>query len=202
MIIRPIETNYRGYRFRSRLEARWAIFFDTAKIRWLYEHQGYVVNDRPYLPDFYLPEFDYFFEVKPTSDYDLVFLQQFACEIGKFVVVAEGGIPDPEEWNCESNIQLRVLSHHRKEADMDMASDVAWGFHDMFLQCDSCGHTSIMNEAYSTMKDNCSACQDSGSRLMPLSSALAAARSARFEHGEYGVRPSYSRKRTIVDRLH
>lgn len=24
-----IETEYKGYRFRSRLEARWAVFFDT-----------------------------------------------------------------------------------------------------------------------------------------------------------------------------
>ena len=27
--IKPIETNYKGYRFRSRLEARWAVFFDA-----------------------------------------------------------------------------------------------------------------------------------------------------------------------------
>ena len=26
--IKPIETKYNGYRFRSRLEARWAVFFD------------------------------------------------------------------------------------------------------------------------------------------------------------------------------
>ena len=29
-LIRPIETEYRGYRFRSRFEARWAVFFDAA----------------------------------------------------------------------------------------------------------------------------------------------------------------------------
>jgi hypothetical protein len=28
--LRPIETRYRGFRFRSRLEARWAVFFDAA----------------------------------------------------------------------------------------------------------------------------------------------------------------------------
>jgi len=27
-MIKAIETQYRGYRFRSRLEARWAVFFD------------------------------------------------------------------------------------------------------------------------------------------------------------------------------
>ena len=33
----PIETCYRGDRFRSRPEARWAVFFDTAGIRYEYE---------------------------------------------------------------------------------------------------------------------------------------------------------------------
>lgn len=39
--IKPIETLYRGYRFRSRLEARWAVFYDAAGIRWRYEEEGY-----------------------------------------------------------------------------------------------------------------------------------------------------------------
>ena len=29
MSLRPIETHYNGYRFRSRLEARWAVFFEA-----------------------------------------------------------------------------------------------------------------------------------------------------------------------------
>lgn len=32
--IKPIETKYKGYRFRSRLEARWAVFFDALGISW------------------------------------------------------------------------------------------------------------------------------------------------------------------------
>ncbi len=28
--IKAIQTKYRGYHFRSRLEARWAVFFDAA----------------------------------------------------------------------------------------------------------------------------------------------------------------------------
>lgn len=54
--IKPIETVYRGYRFRSRLEARWAVFFDTAGIPWQYEPEGFDLGeDGYYLPDFYLP---------------------------------------------------------------------------------------------------------------------------------------------------
>lgn len=58
MTIKAIETNYAGYRFRSRLEARWAVFYDVCEIPWLYESQGYEMSTRigrvRYLPDFYL----------------------------------------------------------------------------------------------------------------------------------------------------
>lgn len=89
---KPIETLYRGYRFRSRLEARWAVFFDTVRIPWQYEEEGYDLSDvalpndpgaltqwlpaedhetmdadapQWYLPDFYLPRQDSWIEVKP-----------------------------------------------------------------------------------------------------------------------------------------
>ena len=51
--ITPIETVYKGYRFRSRLEARWAIYLDHAGWVWEYEPQGYTLsNGKKYLPDF------------------------------------------------------------------------------------------------------------------------------------------------------
>lgn len=69
--IKAIETFYKGYHFRSRLEARWAVFFETLGIQWKYEVEGYEKDlghfiDTPdgevyqsdikrYLPDFYLP---------------------------------------------------------------------------------------------------------------------------------------------------
>ena len=66
MEIKPIETEYGGYKFRSRLEARWAVFFDTAKIKYEYEPEGFELDDgTKYLPDFYLPEYDWYVEVKP-----------------------------------------------------------------------------------------------------------------------------------------
>jgi len=79
--IRAIETRYAGRRFRSRVEARWAVFFDCLNIRWDYEQEGFdlsgvilprgdeMVRDGIlirknislpsgtwYLPDFWLPE--------------------------------------------------------------------------------------------------------------------------------------------------
>lgn len=53
--VKPIATEYAGYKFRSRLEARWAIFFDACNVKWDYEPEGYEVGDGlRYLPDFVL----------------------------------------------------------------------------------------------------------------------------------------------------
>lgn len=55
-MIKAIDTEYKGYKFRSRLEARFAVFLDAMRVSWSYEMQGYdlPINGR-YLPDFYLP---------------------------------------------------------------------------------------------------------------------------------------------------
>ena len=37
----PIETVYKGYKFRSRLEARWAVFFEEMGLDWSYEVEGF-----------------------------------------------------------------------------------------------------------------------------------------------------------------
>lgn len=57
--MKAIETVYKGYRFRSRLEARWAVFFDALKLQWLYEPEtmkfiapGFTNFETWYLPDF------------------------------------------------------------------------------------------------------------------------------------------------------
>ena len=53
--IKPIDTVYNGYRFRSRLEARWAVFFDAMGIKYEYEPEGFEFDDgTKYLPDFLL----------------------------------------------------------------------------------------------------------------------------------------------------
>ena len=70
--IKAIETRYAGCHFRSRLEARWAVFFDTLGIRWEYELEGLELSWRlqlddtklNYLPDFWLPDLRLWVEVK------------------------------------------------------------------------------------------------------------------------------------------
>ena len=68
MTIQAIETEYKGCRFRSRLEARWGVFLDTLGVPWEYEPQGFEIGPefqrRRYLPDFYLPTLGTWVEVK------------------------------------------------------------------------------------------------------------------------------------------
>jgi hypothetical protein len=52
--ISAIETRYKGYRFRSRLEARWAMFYDLVGMPWTYETEPVSVHGEAYLPDFRL----------------------------------------------------------------------------------------------------------------------------------------------------
>jgi hypothetical protein len=68
MSIKAIPTLYKGYPFRSRLEAKWATFFDNMNIWYSYETEnGYeVATGVWYLPDFRLEEI--FVEVKAKYD--------------------------------------------------------------------------------------------------------------------------------------
>lgn len=54
--VKAIETVYNGYRFRSRLEARWAVFLDQIGVPYAYEPEGYEFDGIRYLPDFKLPK--------------------------------------------------------------------------------------------------------------------------------------------------
>lgn len=66
--ITAIKTAYKGYQFRSRLEARWAIFFDALGEPWEYELEGFELGGSAgrYLPDFFLPDLGMYAEVKPV----------------------------------------------------------------------------------------------------------------------------------------
>src|SRR5258708_11826755 len=83
----PIETAYNGYRFRSRLEARWAVFFDALGLEWEYEKEGFDLPSGSYLPDFWLPQVKSWCEVKAETltiterkkADELVLLTKFDC---------------------------------------------------------------------------------------------------------------------------
>lgn len=89
---RPIPTSYAGREFRSRTEARWAVWLDQLQIPWEYEHEGYELpGGNWYLPDFYVPRWSCFLEVKGAAEPD----ERTRCAvlsdvIGKTVLLLEG----------------------------------------------------------------------------------------------------------------
>ena len=97
--MKAIETVYSGVRFRSRLEARWAVFFDALGIKWEYEPEGYELKDGTrYLPDFLVRwpsdiPFDgrtrAYVEIKPAGD-PFVKARKFAEECGTSVWLCAG----------------------------------------------------------------------------------------------------------------
>ncbi len=66
---KPIETFYNGYKFRSKNEAKWAMFFDKVGIRYEYEPVTFWGwSKQQYKPDFYLPDYDKYVEVKSNTN--------------------------------------------------------------------------------------------------------------------------------------
>lgn len=95
--MKAIKTTYLGTVYRSRIEARWAIFLDEMGINFEYEKEGFELKDgTPYLPDFYLPEENYYLEIKGTkySDKESSKASLLAEESETVVFILFGGIPN------------------------------------------------------------------------------------------------------------
>jgi hypothetical protein len=184
--IQPIETVYRGYRFRSRTEARWAVFLDAAGIEWQYEPEGYVVNGRGYLPDFWLPQLKTFVEVKPHME---------ACEeeqsTMEALVLAKGncglliaGQPnvDGTEMMLASRYDVIGLSN----------SDGVYTDESSWRQCRFCNQVILKRWWLLGYRCNCLGSAEVlthhfGRELPPrVKPAFAEAQRARFEDGENG----------------
>lgn len=171
--MQAIETHYEGYRFRSRTEARWAVFFKTAGIAFEYEKQGFVLNGKPYLPDFWLPAASMWVEVKgddPVPDDQMQLCRDLAKQSGHRVLVCIGS-PEPKE-RC-----LLLEGGTGAEALRGWWQDDRRNDGEFWIATDEIGVPAI---------------EVPGSKphdRLPLvhsrtKSAYAASRAARFEHGE------------------
>lgn len=90
--MKAIETKYKGFKFRSRQEARWAVFFDSVGVPWEFEKEGFELSSGYYLPDFWLPTLDCFFEVKGEIPNELEIKKAMDLSEGskKLVAIASG----------------------------------------------------------------------------------------------------------------
>lgn len=101
--IKPIETLYAGILFRSRLEARWARYFDELKIKWQYEREGFETPSGRYLPDFWLTQVSMWAEVKPEwpTAHDIARCKRVAIGSGHPFLILDGPPAASNYWFIE-----------------------------------------------------------------------------------------------------
>lgn len=86
--IKAIPTEYNGTKFKSRLEANTAYFFDNMNWEWKYEPQSYLLpNGQHFWPDFYLPKLNVWAEVK-GDDRFYPFIWSEKCNLFKKMVTS------------------------------------------------------------------------------------------------------------------
>lgn len=178
--IKAIETEYNGYKFRSRLEARWAVFFDSLGIKYEYEPEGFELpSGAMYLPDFKVKcfgtrisnkdePFDLYIEVKgfmSKSDSDRI------LEFSRYnPVLVVGNIPksvellDDEEWERKDDGNVYFFNFETVDGDHYAA----------YPAVDEEGFFYLVGGDYT-----CDGCDIDRTDL-----AYAIARQARFEYGE------------------
>lgn len=162
--IKALPTNYRGHRFRSRVEARWAVFFDHMGAFWEYEPEGYELKDGTcYLPDFRLH--GHWFEVKgaePTPE-EIRKARMLAKESGGDVLVCFGSFSSGYR-SVAHPVMVRLTSDGKLEGLLE------------WWHCSQCGKLEPVK-----VTAGCGSC--ACGYLYPsaqLTQAYAAARAARF----------------------
>ena len=182
--LKAIETVYNGYRFRSRLEARWAVFFDAADIGYQYEPEGYQLSNGVwYLPDFLLPTFGHkgmFVEVKPMGgDFDNA--EQLAWDTKRSVWLAEGP-PDYRSYWVAS-VDECSGGCDKEKAEYKARYLYKWDGIPNFDQADG---ENRMFACPGYLHDDMTIPDDYLDGYSTFEIAVAASRAARFERGESG----------------
>jgi len=193
MGIAAIETSYKGYRFRSRLEARWAVFFDALGVPWEYEKEGYDLPEvGKYLPDFWLPHQEAFVEIKGEhpNEEELAKCYQLFRNSG-YAVFAFSGVPVYETIG-------RGIGYFDDVRESSGGATCCWDCD--FTACPLCGAVFLDDGCRSHDSMGCyvgrvnnngdpmtCACKGRHYDDKRIERAVTAARSARFEHGESGA---------------
>ncbi len=188
MTIAPIETRYAGCRFRSRLEARWAVFLDHLGLSWDYEPQGFHLPSGSYLPDFWLPGVQaggtvgVWLEIKPADDQgDDERWFEFVGASRQPLVIGRGIGRNGDEPEMEAIEPVPV------DLEFNPAGS-AWDNYRQFCICPACRQIGV---TFSGRLERLTCCPGNpggrdGAGHPRILNAFAAARSARFEYGECG----------------
>jgi hypothetical protein len=116
-----IQTRVNGYHCRSRLEARWIVFFTELGFEFWYEPEGYrLSNGLLYLPDFYFPQIRMYGEVKPevlTRD-EMDKAGGLVLDSGKALILLVGP-PDFKTYDA-------IWPDNSYPTEADVVLDIAW----------------------------------------------------------------------------
>jgi len=212
MTIKAIETEYNGYKFRSRLEARWAVFFDAAGIEYQYEPEGVETSDGDkYLPDFYLPELETYVEVKgkrPGYEQEILRLPKFiewGGQIKQILILSDvpGKTEDGGIWHFPAlywnglgvdygwfffSDGCDCIYGHVSKANYIRPHITEWSLKQGRFSIDpKSDYSKDMRNITEPMIINGYQFPTSWERNENVASALLKARQARFEHGETPV---------------
>jgi len=178
----PIPTRYKGYNFRSRTEARWAVYFDAIGCDWEYEPEGFILPDgSKYLPDFYLKSVGMWAEVKPgwPTDDEIKKAVMLSAVSGAEVLFLDGTPRQTNYWgvgSCELGHDPIVLGN---------GEELPGAYWNDFYLSDQylCEHRfySCTGGDYNSFGPN-----RPDDLYFGLEDPVNAARSARFEFGECG----------------
>jgi hypothetical protein len=139
--IKSIDTEYNGYKFRSRLEARWAVFFDEIGVEYAYEPQGWVLSTGvAYMPDFYLPKLKAYVEVKfqKLGIEDYLKAKNLCKETGERILILDG---DPshrrfcsfiKDDNYEKGIRITEFNLILNDNKDDFRTDLEFIIRDQY----------------------------------------------------------------------
>lgn len=142
--IRGVPTRYNGTLFRSRLEARWAVFFDLVGWPWAYEP----IDLAGYIPDFVLrfPAGAVAVEVKPA-----VVLADLEEHAKKITVSGWGGVTlalGAVVWPDHTPHGLDVIGYGNEVVHLGDEAEHAYDATEAF-RCIDCGAFSIRGASLS-----------------------------------------------------
>jgi len=173
----PKPTWYNNYYFRSKLEAKWAVFFDLMKIVWEYEPEAFTCEDgSQYTPDFYLPHVflrdeqrGVYLEIKPLSYEDnQQYIKRISSSLKEKQLVLLVGDP-----------VAAILNVNRGENRNEQLCPW-WDNYMVLMYCNNC-HT-LKIEFDEGNYYNCPVCKESAGIIPPaLSHAAEVARNFRFQ---------------------
>ena len=180
--MKALDTTYKGFRFRSRLEARWAVFMDTLGVRFEYEREAYELDGLCYLPDFWLPDNGFHLEIKPQNpnleEEEKAYRLAYHTKLPVFILVGQPECPDIERnwYQTESQALLYLTlekgqrgfdTHHLWVEDCAKCKRFGFSFDGRWIS--SCGCNPITS------------CERYAFATPSLVSAYAKARGYRFE---------------------